>query len=171
MSAWIVDVQGGRHPYLPAGNRLRTGFPAFTSEGSQSLRAFQTAQRPLRLCRTACLGKRRRRESPLFWDMLGTPCAPAVAILPSAMYLPKRTSIRAKKLCFLVIPFPRGEGITWPWPGPRHSPKGSRSSHFPRHLLTVPTGIRVALELGPGVRSLQIAKISKKCFIVDAEDS
>ena len=46
-----MDVQGGRHPFLPAGNRLRTGFPAFTSEGSQSLRAFQTAQRPLRLCR------------------------------------------------------------------------------------------------------------------------
>ena len=100
MSAWIVDVQGGRHPFLPAGNRLRTGFPAFTSEGSQSLRAFQTAQRPLRLCRTACLGKRRRRESPLFWDMLGTPCAPAVAILPSAMYLPKRTSIRTKIMLF-----------------------------------------------------------------------
>ena len=130
MSAWIVDVQGGRHPFLPAGNRLRTGFPAFTSEGSQSLRAFQTAQRTLRLCRTACLGKRRRRESPLFWDMLGTPCAPAVAILPSAMHLPKRTSIRAKIMLF-GNPLPPGEGITWPWPGARHSPKGSRSSHFP----------------------------------------
>ena len=114
MSAWIVDVQGGRHPFLPAGNRLRTGFPAFTSEGSQSLRAFQTAQRPLRLCRTACLGKRRRRESPLFWDMLGTPCAPAVAILPSAMYLPKRTSIRAKNYAFWQSPPPGGRGL----PGP-----------------------------------------------------
>ena len=37
---------------------------------------------------------------------------------------------------------------------PRHRPKGSRSSHYPRHLLTVPTGIRVARELGPGGCSL-----------------
>ena len=106
-----------RAPSLPSGREPAANWiPGIHFRGlavpeglSDCAEASQTVQRPLRLCRTACLGKRRRRESPLFWDMLGTPCAPAVAILPSAMYLPKRTSIRAKIMLF-GNPLPPGGG-------------------------------------------------------------
>ena len=110
------------------------------------------------------------RGSPaLFSDMLGIPRTPAGAALPSAACLLKSTGSRAS----FGYPPPPGGGGAWPWPGSRHRPKGSRSSHYPDTVPRDPDQVTtsspphrahrpcVALETGPGADEFTVKTIAR----------